>query len=143
MCCWNICKYFRWFGNSCDTFFPLYLCLYKLITLRLNSYYECEERDLRNIQLTEQKEKLCLKSPLTSPLFFFTTGLWTGLNHTLDHFKVIITLMIFSRLNSTFSPHSFHKILWETEMKDIITCESSLLFLFLTSCTPGNRFLPI
>lgn len=34
------------------------------------------------------------------PLLFFTPGLWRGLNHKLDHLKVIITSMIVSRLNS-------------------------------------------
>lgn len=49
-----------------------------------------------NIKKTFAKKS----SSFPIPLLFFTPGLWRGLNHKLDHLKVIITSMIVSRLNS-------------------------------------------
>lgn len=91
--------------------------------------------------LNKKKTLLKKSSSLRIPLLFFTPGLWRGLDHKFDHLKVIIKSMIVSRLNSASFLHVFHNILGETERKGIIARESSLLFLFLTSCSLGILFL--
>lgn len=69
--------------------FLLCLCLYKLIFRRLNSYYDYDERNLRNGHWLNKKKNLVKKSsPIIIPLFFFTTGFESQTQALKSHYQV-------------------------------------------------------